>query len=154
MVAGPGRFGRQQKEINKATVSYETECLAYSPLRLIRVLLSLDSRLARASATTSPTGTRSDPGTARVTNVREALKSGLVGGLKLHGLGSVLVRLMLADSLYGRGLLSNSAPGLGHYFHLSKDTRKEKRGTRLESRLRQMSRLHADTKEFCGHKPG
>lgn len=65
-----------------------------------------------------------------------------VGGLKLHELGSVLVRLMLADSLYGRSLLSNRASGLGHYFHLSKDMKKEKKRTRLESRLHQMSHLH------------
>lgn len=97
------------------------------------------------------------PRCVRVANIGETLKSGLVGvwvGLKLHELGSVLMRLMLADSLYGHSLLSNRASGLRHYFHLSKGKKIEKRGTRQESRLHQMSRLRSDTKVFCGHKPG
>lgn len=50
----------------------------------------------------------------------------------LHGSGSLLMRLMLADSRCGRSLLASRASGLGHYSHLTKDTRIEKRGTRLE----------------------
>lgn len=131
------------------------KCLALVSLMLVKVILLLALYSAQTSGNTSRIEPRiKSPDASGSLMLEKRCIGRCVGGLKLHELGSVLMRLMLADSLYGHSLLSNRASGLTHYFHLSKDMKIEKRGTWLECRLHQMSRFHPDTKVFWGHKPG
>lgn len=73
--------------------------------------------------------------------------SALAGSLSAGGVGGLSpspVMLMLVDTLYNPALLASRAPGPKHYFHFTKDriTTIEKKGTRVESCLAQVSRPH------------